>query len=163
MENQIDQCIDRYGKDPEMSLLESFVPLIPALRDPANPDHDKALDYFAQEKHSRWITLQWILSDRAKLTTEERIRFFGGPKGQWARQFVVLALQNDKAGFSRKLDQHERTWRQTHQVWDWEDTVLIHYLRNQLLEIPVPPQQPDLKPADAMTLSERVISSLGAK
>ncbi len=159
MATQIDECIQRYGKKPGLTFLKGFLPLLAALRDPASAEHTQALDYFA--KQPDWIALQWILASRAKLSTEENIRFFGGPTASWERQFVVLALQKDKAAFQKKFDEHERTWRVTHQ--DWTATTLIHHLRNELLEIPVPPEQPDLKPPGALSLTEQVIRSLKGK
>ncbi|MGB8354319.1 MAG: hypothetical protein WCD79_10555 [Chthoniobacteraceae bacterium] len=147
----------RYGGDNSLALLKGFLPLIPALKDAASPDHGKALDWFATSPD--WITYQWIFSQNAKLGTEESIRFFGGETTDWVRQFVVLALRKDKGEFEKEYQEHERTWRAKHR--DWKATVLIHYLRNELMEIPVPAEQPDLKSADAMTLTERVLASVG--
>ncbi len=99
--------------------LQGYLPYLPALRDPADPKHGKALDYFA--KNNDYISLQWILMKRARLTPEEGIRFFGGPQTDWVRQFVVLALQQDKEGFARKYDDHERNRRKTHQEFEHVD------------------------------------------
>src|SRR5205807_1804701 len=95
----------------------------------------------------------------AKLSVDENVRFFGGKDTDWNRQFVVLALLKNKDEFEKKYQEHERTWAVTHRPW--KATVLIHHLRNELLEIPVPADQPDLKPDGWMPLTQRVLSSLG--
>ena len=161
MKDVLDEWIKRYGNDEShpQALLEDFIPLIPALNDPMSPDHGKALDWFA--KDPGWITVQWVLSRNAKLSTDETIRFFGGKDTDWNRQFVVLALLKDKDTFEKEYQEHEQNWNTYNPCRTWKAIVLMHYLRNELLGIPVPAEQPDLKPSHWMTLAQRVLSSLG--
>ncbi len=159
MERQVDECLERYGKDSEMmNTLKGFIPLVPALKDASHPEHTKALDYFATNHH--WPTLQWIFIKNAKLDTDESVRFLGGRETDWERQLLVLFLLKDKETFKAKYNDQEKYGRSQDRHWSNMAFILIHYLRNELLEVPIPADQPDLKPAGAMTLSERVHSSL---
>ena len=152
----VDQCIEHYGEGKEIVLLKGFLPLLPALGDPANPEHEKALDYF--KKSPEWIALQWVLADQANLSPEERIRFFGGLDTDWERKLVVLAIKGDKEAFENNYAERGKTWRVTGHMWT--ASVLLHHLRNELLSIPVPADQGDLRPADAMPLAQRVLKAM---
>jgi hypothetical protein len=159
LEEQVDEYLARYdGHDKMMLSMKGFVPLVPALKDSKQPDHNKALDYFA--KNDEWPTLQWILIKNSKLSTEEAVRFLGGRETDWQRQFIVLYLLKDKVNFEAKYQEQEKIGRSRRRYWGNMAFILIHNLRNELLEIPIPKDQPDLRPTDYKTLTERVLTSL---
>lgn len=153
---QVEGCLERYPRDPDpedmMYKLRGFLPLIPALRDPASPDHGKALDYFAN--YSQWPSLQWTLLQNAHLSVEEGVRFLGGKNTDPERLLVVAYLVKDKELFARTYDAYDARLRASGRKWSNMAFVVVHCLRNDLLDVPVPPQQPDLRPPVAETLSQ---------
>ncbi len=153
METQVNECMERYpasetnanGEEDMMRKLKAFIPLIPALKDPANPDHGKALDFF--QKYQSWPTLQWVLIQKAKLPPEEAVRFLGGKDTDPERRMLVAYLLKDKKLFQTTFDLFKGEWKNM-------AFVCIHYLRNELLDVPAPREQPDLKPPNAQSLTQ---------
>jgi thiol-disulfide isomerase/thioredoxin len=143
-------------KKPGSSLqnLKEFVPLIPAFKDPQHPDHTKALDHFAQ--FADWWPLQWLLITMYKPNTEDAVRFFGGLGASRERLLIVYYLLNDKSAFEKTYSD----LRKSHYRWSVMGSVAIPYLRNQLLETPVPPQEPDLKPVKVPAIAQAVAEEL---
>lgn len=151
LERQVNECLDRYPEADEqkrkhldyMSALKGFLPLIPALLAPENPQHATALDYFA--KWPQWPTLQWLLIQQAKLPVEEAVRFLGGKGTDPQRRMLVACLLKDKDLFTKTYDEFE-VQHTLH--WTTMAYMLIHYVRNELLDMPKPAAQPDLKPPE---------------
>jgi|GEM_PF-343980 len=155
LQEQVETVFQRYDKERknEMMLkLEAFLPLIPALKDPAHPDHGKALDFFATYKN--WPTLQWTWLTKYKLSTADAVRFLGGPQTDPERRLMVMYLLKDKEGFRKAYEAAEKDFRARGKTWGNMAFVVIHYLRNELLDVPVPTSQPDLKPPTARSLTE---------
>lgn len=134
--------------------LKGFLPLIPALKDPKHPDREKALDYFARSSY--WTALQWFLITKYKLSTEDAVRFLGSMKAGPERRLMVRYLLKDPSGFEQTYTES----RKANHKWSTTGFVLVYYLRNELLEVPVPAQQPDLKPATVQTITQAVAAEL---
>ena len=134
--------------------LKGFLPLIPALKDPKHPDHDKALDYFVRS--NQWTTLQWLFITKYKLSTEDAVRFLGSLETDPERRLMARYLLKDAPGFEETYND----FRKAKHKWSNMGFVLVYYLRNELLQVPVPAQQPDLKPAVTQTIAEAVAAEL---
>jgi hypothetical protein len=159
LEQRADIYHDYYqDADPkeDMALkLKGFLPLVPAFKNPKHPDHAKALNYFGA--YNKWPTLQWVFVQKAKLSTEEAIRFLGGKDTDLERRLLVAYLLKDKELFSRTYDELAASYRNDpyqRKNWSTMAFVLIHWLRNDLLGVPVPAEQPDLKPPGVRPLLE---------
>lgn len=157
LRRQIDEAIDRYDSarksNSRTQRLKAFLPLIPALKNPADPGHAKALDYFADD--SAWPVLQWIMIKQYQLGTPDAIRFLGGENTDTVRQFLAAYLQKDKPKFEKLFQDLARSDLSVKSVF-----ALTTCLRNELLEAPVPQDQPDLKPKSATSLVESVLAAM---
>ncbi len=154
---QVDECLERYPSDPGdkddmINKLHGFLPLIKAFRDPASPEHGKALDYFAG--YAEWPTLQWTFLQNARLSVAESVRFLGGKDTDPERRLMAAYLLKDKDLFTKTYDAYDAQARAGGRKWANMGFVVVHFLRNELLDVPVPPEQPDLRPAGAMTLAQ---------
>ncbi len=158
LEKQTASAEERYDsfKRPDSAprQLRGFLPLIPALKDPKHADHAKALDYFARDRH--WAALQWYFIKKYKLSTEDAVRFLGSLTTNPERRLAVQYLLKDAPGF----DSTYNSFVKARHKWSTTGLVLVHYLRNELLNVQVPSQQPDLKPATAQTITQAVEAEL---
>lgn len=100
-----ERLVDEYQKrwpDPDPrhahNVLRDFLPLWPALADPAHADHGRALDHF--NECGDWAALQWFLAEQFNLPAEERARFFGNESAMRERRVMVAFVQEDKPGFA---------------------------------------------------------------
>ena len=156
LESQIDSCLQRYppqpGKESMMQKLKDFLPLIPALKDPAHVDHARALDFFGA--YDQWPTMQWVLLQNAKLPTDEAVRFLNGRNTNPERLAMVAYLLKDKELFAKAFEDMQKRRPDGTIKWSNMAFVVVHYLRNNLLDIPVPADQADLKPAEVLSLQE---------
>jgi hypothetical protein len=141
---------EKLNRKADAQRLKEFIPLWPAFREAAHPDHEKALDHL--KFCTKWPTLQWMLLRNAKLNRADAVRFLGGVETDPDRRLLVFYLQRDKESFEKTYKTIKTSPRML--------SVVIQYLRNELLEIPVPPDQPDLKPADAESITETVLKQL---
>ncbi len=87
---------------------------------------------------------------------EEAVRFLGGKTTNTERREMVAYLLKDKDLFTRAYDELERGRRHGGQQWSNMAFVVVHYLRNELLDMPVPADQTDLKPPGARSLQQVV-------
>ena len=166
LERMTDAFHERYpDADPakDMALkLKGFLALLPAFKNPENPDHGKALDYFG--KYNQWPTLQWMYLQKAKLSAEDGVRFLGGKDTDPERRMMVAYLLKDKALFAKTYDDFDASVRNDpHGDKHWQNMafVILHWLRNDLLEVPVPAGQTDLKPPGAETLLQAYAKAAG--
>jgi len=151
-EKVIDAYRERYaGQAAELDQIKAYLPLIPALKDPKHAEHERALDTFP--KIQSWAATQWILARNAKLTTEETIRFLGGDAPMESNVASIAYLKKDKEAFEKAF-QKDR--------YDAPPRIgaLRALMRNELLGIQPPAEQPDLKPADAKPLFKLVEQAL---
>lgn len=158
---QVDECLDRYPPQDEakgdmMTMLKGFLPLVPALKDASSADHAKALDYFA--KYSQWPTLQWVFIRGANLPVEQAVRFLGGKDTDVERRMLVAYLLKDREMFTKAYDEIDSSNKRGGKKWSTMAFVVAHYLRNDLLAVPTPAAQVDLKPPGA----ESVLQALNA-
>ncbi|MCU0794044.1 MAG: hypothetical protein MUE42_14605, partial [Opitutaceae bacterium] len=112
----------------DRTLLRDFIPLWPALADPAHRDHAKALDYFGARDD--WPGLRWLVAERLNLSTEDRIRFFGGEKAVAEFRFFIAHLRRDTAAFEKLYADLGPPSKRQLQIMSH---VLIHQLRADLL------------------------------
>ena len=159
LEREVEEAVDRHGsaqknEDP-MWRLKNFLPLIAALKDPRHPEHTKALDYFAND--SAWPVLQWIMVRQYELDLADAVRFLGGENTDVGRRLLVFYLRGDKANFQQLFDKFSRT-----DLCSFSRFALTTGLRNRLLEVPAPANQPDLKPKTVELLSRSVLTTMGA-
>ncbi len=156
LESQIDSCLQRYpppaGKENMMQKLKDFLPLISALKEPAHADHARALDFFGA--YDQWPTMQWVLLQNAKLPTDEAVRFLNGRNTNPERLAMVAYLLKDKELFAKAYADMQGQRSDGKVKWSNMAFVVVHYLRNDLLDIPVPADQADLMPAEVLSLQE---------
>ncbi|MDW8343519.1 MAG: glycogen-binding domain-containing protein [Verrucomicrobiae bacterium] len=127
--------------------LKGFLPLLPALADPNHPERAKALDYFLHDRD--WPTLQWIMIKKFGLGVEDAVRFLGGRTTHPERRVLVFYLLGEKEEFQRVFEELDKK-----KGWPAMGYVLGRFLRNQWFNVPVPDNQPDLRPADAVSLEQ---------
>jgi thiol-disulfide isomerase/thioredoxin len=153
-EQIINAMIERYsnpkGRDSNM---KSYFALVPALKDPQHADHGKALDSFPQS--ASWQFVQWILLKQANLNADEAVRFLGGDKAPPENAPLIAYLRGNKNGFAAEFSKVR--WKEKD-----EKGALLALLRNELLEIQPPGEQPDLKPANAKPLIKQIGDALNA-
>ncbi len=163
LQNQVNECLERYpphpqngrGEEDMMSKLKGFLPLVPALNDPADARHAEALDFFGT--YTAWPTLQWVFAKNAKLSADETVRFLGGKFTDDERRMMVAYVLKDKELFNTAYASREESVRRGH-AWSTMAFVVIHYLRNELMDVPVPAEQPDLKPAGTLSLTGALLA-----
>lgn len=139
------------------ALRDDFLPLLPALKDPKNPDHAKALDAFP--KSDLLLLEQWVVYARAHLSPVEAVRFFTAPEMTGDRLMVVAALQGDQATFQRLFEAEADDLfapRAPGVAQPGPRAVLLAWLKNLLLRTPAPQQEPDLMPPHARPLLLRL-------
>ena len=159
MTQEMDDLIQRYesqqGPESAGRVLKGFVPLIPALKDPQNPDHEKALDYFG--KSDKGTVLRVILILKYGINEKDAIRFLGGPETDRFRHLVVLYLQNN----TREMPEAYKDFNSTassDSAW-----VIANWLRDKLLNPTMAIQDKDLKMPDAKTIKAAVMDKLEAQ
>lgn len=144
----LDALVDRNaGAIAEDQLVRNYLPLIPALADAAHPDHEKALDSFPQLR--AWQLFQWALLEHAKLKGAAAIRFLGENKAEIHNQVLIAALRDDRAQFERLFNEYRTKLPP-------EAVPLVLRLRCELLRIPPPAEEPDLKPNGAKPLAQLI-------
>ena len=143
---------ERYsGHEDEVKAIKAYLPLIPALKDPQHADHARALDSFP--KFGYWNWTQWMLAREAKLTTEETIRFLGGEAPMESNRGFIAYLKKDKQSFERIFAKEQWSSRRC-------TGAFLALMRNDLLAIQPPAEQPDLKPADAKPLARLIAEAV---
>jgi hypothetical protein len=145
---------------PAHQQLLVFFDLLPALNDLKHPDHEKALDAFP--KRSWFLVMQWVVLAKAHLPKEQAIRFLGSDEQDANRQLLTAALRGDKAAFEElyTLTLREPGERGIKDLYwknlDLERTgsmaILAAWLHNVLFAVPVPAEEPDLRPPGAEPL-----------
>jgi hypothetical protein len=158
MEQEMDELVDRYesqqGPESTGRTLKGFIPLIPALKDPNNPDHEKALDYFG--KSNKGSVLRVILILKYGLNKEDAIRFLGGPETDRFRHVVVLYLQNDSGDMLRAYSDFNET-STSDAAW-----VIATWLAHKAVEPSAVIADQDLKTPGAQTIQAAVLEKLKA-
>lgn len=159
---QIDAWIKQWpkGRGQENYLkLREYLALIPALNDLHHADHECALDAFP--KTPSFLFLQWVLSEKARLSAAEAERFLGGGEADAETQIVIAALQKNRETFEQRYQElvgprpdpsGVMLWPETARRLEDAKAVLYAWLRNQLLPVAPPKAQPDLRPANASPL-----------
>jgi len=131
------------------------VPLIPALKDSKNPDHEKALDYLG--KSDKGSVLRVILILKYGLTKKDAIRFLGGPETDRFRHVVVLYLQNDTSEMREAFDDFNRN-SSSSAAW-----VIATWLAHKVLDPSTVIVDRDLKTPGAQTIKAAVLEKLKTK
>ena len=121
-ERQLTELIDRYepeqGPQSQGRMMKAFIPMIHALKDTKDPQHEVALDYLGKSQNG--VILRWILIQKLKLSNEEAIRLLGGKETDRLRRLMVLYLQNEnedllKNAFLDYLGSHrQQRWGTSH-------------------------------------------------
>jgi hypothetical protein len=166
----IEQWLQRFPRGrgvPNYEKLRDYLPLIPALNDPASPDHAKALE--AYPRTPAFLLPQWALLSKAHLPPAEAAQFLEAGDDQPERRLAVAALRGDKVAFAR-LEQAltgatedgpmSATARRRA---EGSSGVLQAWLRNLLFATPPPKAEPDLAPAGATPLLPRLRAIAGVK
>lgn len=156
MEQQMDELTERYesqeGPESTGRILKGFVPLIPALKDPNSPDHEKALDYFG--KSNKGLVLRVVLILKYGLTKDDAIRLLGGPETDRFRHVVVLYLENDSSDMREAfLDFNKNS--SSDSAW-----VIACWLAHKLLDPSGTITDQDLKTPGAQTIRAAVLEKL---
>ena len=155
----LDDGADRYSGESKMcATMKGFLPLIPALDNPASADHQKAVDYFGSCQ--QWPVMQWVLARHAKLSGDELVRFFGGENTDPRRKMLRAVLAGDKDLLDRTYDEFDKVVREGKAEWPNMLFVVATDGRNVLDKVPVPASQPDLMPSGATGLVQAVQNQL---
>lgn len=157
LETNVKELVERYDQDkgvnsPGRRLLR-FLPLVPALRDPAHPRRQEALRYFG--KNETWVPLQWIWIDKYSLPAEDAIVFLGGRENDLFRQVIIAWLDKDQSGILSALNKYTAS-RNTID----ERTVLAAFLYSGFHPLAPPHRDADLKPADASSVRKAVLARI---
>jgi thiol-disulfide isomerase/thioredoxin len=154
-ERLISAIIERYGDNKgTLAKFRAWLPLVPALKDPKHPDHDKAISSFAVSDYG-WVPTQFMLARDAKLTNEEAVRFFDRPQASVHAKMIIAWLQGDKGAFEREYPKGS--------AGNGAMAVLAELMRNDLLETAPRADVPDIKPRDVRPLSSVLIDLRGKK
>ncbi|MEW6306821.1 MAG: hypothetical protein AB1705_25430, partial [Verrucomicrobiota bacterium] len=151
-----DQAIQRYEQTAAATnsmarMWKAVVPLIPALQDPAHADRERALALFPPGLTNS-IALQWVLIGQSKLPVPDAIRFLGGSDTDPIRKALIYYLQRDKEKFAAHFERiRTASW------FSGNRFVLVTYLRNELLDVPIPKDQPDLQPPGYLSLMDAIV------
>jgi hypothetical protein len=157
---QVDELITRYesneGPQSRGARLKSFLPLLPALSDPKDPQHKKAIHYFGNDVE--WVDLRWLWVEKFKLPKEDAIAFLGGRETDAARHALVCYLDGDTEGAHSAADA----------AVDQENIparirVLARCVSMKLAKNAAEPVVADLKPAGATSARAAVFARLTEK
>lgn len=159
LKEQVDGLIERYeSTDGPMSRgarLKQFLPLLPALADSSDPQHQAAINYFGSD--ASWVVLRWIWIQKFKLSKEDTIAFLGGPETDPVRRVLICYLDGDAQKITPAFDDlNQRRGMSKDQI------VLARFLSDQLAKIKEP-EVPDLKPANASSARMAVLARLAEK
>src|SRR3989442_9704902 len=102
--------------------------------------------------------MQWFLIKRYRLSKDDAVRFLGGDGTDLLRQSMVHYLKQDKESFRESFEKLKNQ-----ESFAKSRFALITYLRNDLLAVPVPKDQPDLKPPGVETIAQAVRNALEKK
>jgi hypothetical protein len=158
MEKQLNELIGRYeseqGPRSQGRMMKSFIPLIPALKNPEDPQHGEALDHFGKSENG--ILLRWILIQKYKLSVEDAIRFLGGKETDLLRRILVLYLQNDKKPMHQAFFDYISGGGNR-----GAGRPLAAWATGQLQNLPSNFREVDLKPPGAKSIQQAVLEQLG--
>jgi len=157
MKKQLDELIERYeseqGPRSQGRMMKSFIPLIPALKNPKDPQHGDALDHFGKSENG--ILLRWILIQKYKLSVEDAIRFLGGKETDLLRRILVLYLLNDKGPMHQAFFDYISGGGNR-----GAGRPLVTWATGQLQNLPSTFQEVDLKPPGAKSIQQAVLEKL---
>jgi hypothetical protein len=157
LQAQVAGLIERYepnmGNDSTGRRLQNFLPLLPALANPKDPQNQEAIHYFARD--NSWYILRWIWIQNLKLSKSDAIAFLGGAEAGGPIRVVNLYLEGDvKKTAAAMVELSHKNEGQTEQL------VLASYLSRTLNNESLDAGTPDLKPADAASTCKTVLSQL---
>lgn len=157
---EVDEIIDRYessaGDDSQGRRLQKFLPLLPALKDPSNPKHQDALDYFGRDQS--WGILRWLWIQKYKLPRDDAIDLLGGEEVGGPRQVLVPYLEGDAA---KTAEMMKALAGADDGQADWD--VLASYAAGKINNDNFDKGTPDLMPANALSAYEAVTIRLKAE
>jgi hypothetical protein len=157
MEKQLDGLIERYeseeGPRSQGRMIKSFIPLIPALKNPKDPLHGDALDHFGKSENG--VLFRWILIREYKLSVEDAIRFLGGKETDLLRRILVLHLQNDKGPMHQAFFDYISAGGNR-----GAGRPLVTWAAGELQNLPSTFQQVDLKPPGVKSIQQAVSEKL---
>lgn len=156
----IQQLVSRYqssaGPDSSGRKMLKFLPLLPALKDPNHASREEALRYFSNE--AGWTVLRWIWIQKFKLPNEDAITFLGGRETEAFRHILVCSLEGKRKEAEVALQSYlESTSRFN------EQTLLAGYVTDKMRNKPFNKPEPDLKPAEVVSVREAVLARLKEK
>ncbi len=157
LEPQVKELIERYepnaGKDSPGRRLQNFLPLLPALANSKDPQHQEAIHYF--ERDTSWYILRWIWIQNFKLSKQDAITFLGGDEVGGPIRVVNFYLEGDaKKAAAAMMELSNSSEGQTEQL------ALASFLSRTLNNEPLDAGTPDLKPADTTSTYKAVLSQL---
>lgn len=133
--------------------LHGFIPLIPALKDPASTNRIQALDYWG--KDGTMSILRWILARKYNLSPDETARFLGGEESDPFRRVLILYARGDKAGIRAAWNDFMDA-----KPVDRAAIALASYLTNDLAPDAGQRDESDLMPPGATFIADAVKAEL---
>jgi hypothetical protein len=160
LKQHVEELIDRYqsrsGADSSGRRVLKFLPLLPALKDPAHPSRSDALRYFGNEPG--WTILRWIWIEKYKLPKADAVTFLGGRETDAFRHILVCSLEGNAEAAKAALKPYADSVPRFN-----EQLFLAYHLTHQLQKAQFNKDEPDLKPAQVVSISEAVLARLKSK
>ena len=159
MESDTKELVERYEQEQGVNSLGrrllKFLPLLPALKNPAHASRREALDFFGKEPG--WTLLRFIWIEKYKIPLADAIVLLGGKENDAFTQFLIAYLEKnqDKARENYAL-------LNTTDVRN-ENRVLAACLYQKLSRSEHNYHDVDLKPAGAMSIRQAVFQKLKAE
>jgi hypothetical protein len=159
MQDQLDELIERYESDGRQNSqgrkMKSFIPLMPALKDPKHPRHEEALDHFGKSEAA--TNLRWILIQKYHLSVPDAIRFLGGRETDRYRRVLILYLEKQKEPMRAALTDYLENTKNT-----GVGRVVSSWAEVHLLNLPCGIEEKDLRPPGVKSIEQAVLDKIGA-
>ena len=159
MEADTKELVERYEQDQGVNSLGrrllKFLPLLPALKNPAHPSRREALEFFGKEPG--WTILRFIWVEKYKIPTADAIVLLGGRENDAFSQFLIAYLEKNQEKARENYSLLNTTDARN------ESRVLAACLLQKLSRSEHNYRDVDLKPAGATSIRQAVFQKLKAE
>jgi hypothetical protein len=156
----IEQMVSRYQSssrpDSGARKVLTFLPLVPALKDPTHSSRTEALRHFGNDP--TWAVLRWIWINKYNLPKGDAITFLGGRETDAFRHILVCSLEEKPEEAELAL----KSFLESAGTFD-DKGMLAHYVTRKLRKTRFDKPEPDLKPEKLLSVREAVLAKLEAK
>lgn len=160
LKEEVEGFVERYqsssGANSSGRRLLRFLPLVPAVKDLNHPSRSEALRYFGNEPG--WTVLRWIWIEKYKIPKADAITFLGGRETDALRHILVCSLEDNAEGAKAALKPYEQSVPRFN-----EQLFLAYHLTHRLQNKQFDKPEPDLKPAQVVSVKDAVLAKLNSK